>query len=115
MGDPDQDHKNSSPHANPGGRGQDHTADIWVWEGAVSPGVDHQSFWKRIAPHSNNYPKRLALLMGTSLFYFHGNLTVGRGRRLTPTVRLEGCAASPDHTGRVAGTAADERGIHGER
>lgn len=31
-----------------------------------------QSFWKRIAPHSNNYPKCLALLMGTSLFYFHG-------------------------------------------
>lgn len=44
MGDPNQDGKNSSPHANPGGRGQDHTVDIRAWgEGAASPGVDHHS------------------------------------------------------------------------
>lgn len=44
MGDPDQDLKNSSPHANPGGQGQDHTAYIWAWEGgAASPGVDRHS------------------------------------------------------------------------
>lgn len=40
----DQDLKNSSPHANPRGQGQDHTAYIWAWEeGAASPGVDRHS------------------------------------------------------------------------
>lgn len=83
MGDPNQDGRIPAhmPIQEGGGRTTQWTSGRGKKEPRPQGGPSLSVSGRELLPTLIITQKHLALLMGTSLFIFHGNLTVGRGRR----------------------------------